>query len=301
MRPAERSAVAPEPWPHRHGAGCRQPGPSRRAVRRHPCEGTARTRCYRPPSWRNPRPHVASTWRRCSTHSCATSSASSRASASRCSLALVCLLAEGHLLIEDVPGVGKTSLAKAIARSIAATCESHPVHARPPALRRPRRLGLEPGHQRVRVPTRRRLRARRARRRDQPRVAEDAVGPARGDGGAPGHRRHTHVPAPATVPGDRDAEPDRARGHLSVARSAARPVPDAPPHGLPEPRRRGGDPRDARHRPRPGRLPSSPSPRQPTSNWPPRRSRWCTWPPRSSTTSSTSSRRPARTRIWCSA
>jgi MoxR-like ATPase len=33
-------------------------------------------------------------------------------------LALLCLLAEGHLLIEDVPGVGKTSLAKAIARSI---------------------------------------------------------------------------------------------------------------------------------------------------------------------------------------
>ena len=37
-------------------------------------------------------------------------------------LALVCLLAEGHLLIEDVPGVGKTSLAKAIARSIGGTC-----------------------------------------------------------------------------------------------------------------------------------------------------------------------------------
>jgi MoxR-like ATPase len=36
-------------------------------------------------------------------------------------LALVCLFAEGHLLIEDVPGVGKTSLAKAIARSIAGT------------------------------------------------------------------------------------------------------------------------------------------------------------------------------------
>ena len=33
-------------------------------------------------------------------------------------LALTCLLAEGHLLIEDVPGVGKTLLAKAIARSI---------------------------------------------------------------------------------------------------------------------------------------------------------------------------------------
>ena len=36
-------------------------------------------------------------------------------------LALLCLLAEGHLLIEDVPGVGKTSLAKAISRSIAGT------------------------------------------------------------------------------------------------------------------------------------------------------------------------------------
>jgi len=33
-------------------------------------------------------------------------------------LALVVLLAEGHLLIEDVPGVGKTKLAKALARSI---------------------------------------------------------------------------------------------------------------------------------------------------------------------------------------
>ena len=32
-------------------------------------------------------------------------------------LALAVLLAEGHLLIEDVPGVGKTSLAKALARS----------------------------------------------------------------------------------------------------------------------------------------------------------------------------------------
>lgn len=33
-------------------------------------------------------------------------------------IALVTLLAEGHLLVEDVPGVGKTSLAKALALSI---------------------------------------------------------------------------------------------------------------------------------------------------------------------------------------
>ena len=32
-------------------------------------------------------------------------------------LALVCLLSEGHLLVEDVPGVGKTTMAKALARS----------------------------------------------------------------------------------------------------------------------------------------------------------------------------------------
>ncbi|MEZ5232348.1 MAG: MoxR family ATPase [Acidimicrobiales bacterium] len=36
-------------------------------------------------------------------------------------LALVALLSEGHLLIDDIPGVGKTSLAKAIANSIEGT------------------------------------------------------------------------------------------------------------------------------------------------------------------------------------
>ncbi|MFC1412414.1 AAA family ATPase [Streptacidiphilus sp. N1-12] len=36
-------------------------------------------------------------------------------------LALTVLLAEGHLLIEDVPGVGKTLLAKALARSVDCT------------------------------------------------------------------------------------------------------------------------------------------------------------------------------------
>ncbi|MDQ1130830.1 MoxR family ATPase [Microbacterium sp. SORGH_AS_0888] len=35
--------------------------------------------------------------------------------------ALIALLAEGHLLIEDVPGVGKTMLARALAASVAAT------------------------------------------------------------------------------------------------------------------------------------------------------------------------------------
>src|SRR5438876_2030226 len=38
-------------------------------------------------------------------------------------LAIVALLAEGHLLIEDVPGVGKTTLGHALARSI--DCNFH--------------------------------------------------------------------------------------------------------------------------------------------------------------------------------
>jgi len=36
-------------------------------------------------------------------------------------LLIACLLAEGHVLIEDVPGVGKTQLAKSLARSIEST------------------------------------------------------------------------------------------------------------------------------------------------------------------------------------
>ncbi len=33
-------------------------------------------------------------------------------------LALVCLLADGHLLIEDLPGMGKTTLAGALAKTL---------------------------------------------------------------------------------------------------------------------------------------------------------------------------------------
>ena len=59
-------------------------------------------------------------------------------------LSLVCLISEGHLLLEDVPGTGKTTLAKALAATIARHHFADPVHPRPAAVRRHRRHHLRP-------------------------------------------------------------------------------------------------------------------------------------------------------------
>ncbi len=115
-------------------------------------------------------------------------------------LSLTVLLAEGHLLIEDVPGVGKTMLAKALARSI--DCSVRRIQFTPDLL--PSDITgcpSGPAAPGLRVQAGRDLRPGGDRRRDQPRLAEDAVGAAGVDGGAPGHHRRQsyELPSPFMV------------------------------------------------------------------------------------------------------
>ena len=121
---------------------------------------------------------------------------------------------------------------------------AHPVHAGPPAQRRHRRERLQPEDRRLRVPPRADLRQHRARRRDQPLVAQDPGEPARVHGGAAGDDRQRHARDRRPVHGHRHAEPHRVRGHVPAARGSARPLHDAAEPRLsrrPTPRRRSCD------------------------------------------------------------
>ena len=206
---------------------------------------------------------------------------------------LTVLLAEGHLLIEDVPGVGKTMLAKALARSI--DCSVKRIQFTPDLLPvgRHRRQRVQPGHPRLRVQARGGLRQHRRGRRDQPGLAEDPVRAPRVHGGAPGHRRRHDLRPGRAVHGDGHPEPGRDGGHLPPPRGAARPVHGAGLHGLPRPRRRARDARPAQRRRRP--LDDlDPVDRRGRGRAARRtRSVGCTCPTPSGSTSSTWSARPA--------
>ena len=199
-------------------------------------------------------------------------------------LPLLCLLAEGHVLVEDVPGVGKTVLAKALARTL--DLQFSRLQFTPDLLPvgRDGRQRLRPAGRALPLPARPGLRQRAARRRGQPRLAEDAVGAARVDAGDAGHGRRRELPARSAVPRDRDPEPRRVRGHLPAARGPARPLRREDVDRLPAARRRGADARRADrraaarpHRARrgPRRAASTPSPRRATSSS--RRASTATW------------------------
>ena len=108
-------------------------------------------------------------------------------------LALCALLADGHVLIEDYPGLAKTLIARSFATVIGTAVLAGAVHARPDAIGRHRRIDLQPAHRRVRVPPGAGVHQRPARGRDQPRSPEDPGRAAGGDAGAAGHHRRPHA------------------------------------------------------------------------------------------------------------
>ena len=105
---------------------------------------------------------------------------------------LIALIAGGHVLLEGVPGLGKTLLVRTLAdalhlkfQRIQFTPDLMPADliGTNVVLETPdgrKQFEFQPGPD---------LRQRPAGRRDQPGDAEDAVGPARSDAGALGHRR----------------------------------------------------------------------------------------------------------------
>ena len=156
------------------------------------------------------------------------------------------LLAEGHLLIEDVPGVGKTKFAKALARSI--DCSVRRIQFTPDLLpsdvtgvsvynSEDRDFEFKPGPVFANIVVGDEINRASPKTQaallecmEERQVTVDGV---------------TYV-ARGAVHGARDAEPDRHGGHLPAARGPARPVHRAHLDGLPGPRRRDRDARRAR-------------------------------------------------------
>ena len=110
-------------------------------------------------------------------------------------LVLAAVLAKGHVLLEDFPGLGKTLAARSFARRPGPGLRARPVHPRPAAGRPHRLVHLRPAPGGVRVPPGPAVHRAAAGRRDQPHPAQDPVGAAGGDAGAPGHRRGRDLPA----------------------------------------------------------------------------------------------------------
>ena len=161
-------------------------------------------------------------------------------------LALVCLFSEGHLLLDDVPGTGKTSLAKAIAHSVKGTWSR--IQFTPDLLPSDVTGGLVYNQSQSTFDFRRGAvfsnvvladEINRASPKTQAallEVMEERHVTVDGD----------HLRRAAAVRRHRHAEPRRAGGHVPPARGPARPLLDAHHARLPRPRPRGRGAGDAR-------------------------------------------------------
>ena len=122
---------------------------------------------------------------------------------------LVAMLADGHVLIEDVPGTGKTTLAKALAGLVHRQLFAHPVYAGSVADRYHGRHDLLCRQRQFHLPARPGLRQHCAGGRDQPRLPAHAIGFARSHGRATGDHGRRDPSVAASVPRARHAEPRR--------------------------------------------------------------------------------------------
>ena len=137
---------------------------------------------------------------------------------------LIGLLAGGHILIESVPGLAKTTAARVIAESIHGGFQR--IQCTPDLLPSDI-IGTqiyESATNSFVTATRPGAHQHRAARRDQPLQRQDAERDARGDGGTSDHHRGPRVPDPRAVSGDRHPEPGRPGRHLSALGGADRPI-----------------------------------------------------------------------------
>ena len=172
-------------------------------------------------------------------------------------LSLTVLLAEGHLLIEDVPGVGKTMLAKALARSI--DCSVRRIQFTPDLLPSDitgvsasttssgRDFEFKPGAIFAQIVIGDEIN--RASPKTQSALLESM------------EERQVTIDGqtyelPEPLHGGGHPEPGRDGGHLPAARGAARPLHGPGLHRLPQPGGRAGDARRARRRLPAGRPPA---------------------------------------------
>ena len=145
---------------------------------------------------------------------------------------LIALLANGHVLLEGVPGLAKTLLVKTIAQSYPGQVRPPAVHARPAARGPGRHPDLQRRHRRVQRAPRPALRQPDPGGRDQPCAGQGAECAAGSHAGTPDHHRRHDPQDGRPLPGAGHPEPNRAGRHLSAARGAGGPLHDEGDGGL---------------------------------------------------------------------